>query len=61
MNGGGDNLKRVGSVSIGMALANFIVAFLVFQLGMDIHPNVATTGALLFAAIVNIIVSKYLS
>ena len=58
---GGNHTKRLGTASIGMLLANFIVALLVFQFGMAIHPNVAATGALLFAFIVNFLVSKYFS
>ena len=53
--------KRAGSFSIGMVTANFLIAILVDQFGVPVHPNVAGTGALFIAAIVNILVSKHLS
>jgi hypothetical protein len=50
---------RLASVSIGLLVANFVLSILVDQLGFQIHPNTAATGALLLAAIINYVVSKY--
>jgi hypothetical protein len=50
---------RLASVSIGLLTANFVLSILVDQLGYNIHPNTAATGALLLAALINYVVSKY--
>ena len=53
------NGQRLASVSIGLLIANFIISILVDQLGVGIHPNTAVTGALLLAAVINMVVGKY--
>lgn len=55
----GDNVKRVASLSIGLLLANFLVALIVDQFGYPLHPNVIASGALLMATVTNKLVSKY--
>lgn len=53
------NKQRLTSIGIGMLVANFLVAVVVDQFQVPLHPNVVTTGALLVAAAVNISMSKY--
>jgi hypothetical protein len=53
--------ERKTATSIGMLTANLIVAVLVFQFGVPLHPNVVATGTLFVAALTNMLVSKYLS
>jgi hypothetical protein len=50
---------RLASVSVGLLTANFVLSILVDQMGYNIHPNTAATGALLLAATINYVVSKY--
>jgi len=53
------NGQRLTSASIGLLVANFITYLLVDQFNFQIHPNVAASGALLLAVVVNKVVSKY--
>ena len=53
------NRQRITSASIGLLTANFVMFLLVDQFGFGIHPNVAASGALLLAAVINKLVSKY--
>lgn len=53
------NRQRLTSIGIGMLVANFLVAVIVDQLKIPLHINVVTTGALLVAAAVNILMSKF--
>jgi hypothetical protein len=53
------NGKRFASAGIGALLANFVVALLVDQLRVPLHPNVVATGTIALATSINILVSKY--
>ncbi len=53
------NRQRLASVGVGMLAANFVVAVVVDQFQIPLHHNVVTTGALLIAAGINILMSKY--
>lgn len=53
------NGHRLASAGAGMLVANFMVALLIDQLQLQLHPNLIVTGTLLLAFMVNKLVSKY--
>lgn len=53
------NGQRFASVGTGLLVSNFTLSILVDQLGLSIHPQTAATGALLLAAVINLVVGKY--
>ena len=56
-----DNKERLTSISIGLLLSNFIVAILIDQFQVPLHPNVIVTGSLLIAAVINKLVGRWMS
>jgi len=52
--------QRLASFSIGMLVANFVVALIVDQFGVPLHQNVVASGTLALATGVNLLVSKYM-
>lgn len=53
------NGQRLASVGIGLLVANFVLSLFTKELGISIHPNTAATGALLLAAVINMMIGKY--
>jgi len=53
------NKQRLASASVGLLITNLIVAIVVDQLGVPLHPNVVASGSLLLAAITNKLMARY--
>ncbi len=51
--------RRAMSATAGAVVANFIVAVLVDQFGVPLHPNVVATGSVLLATIMNYLLAKF--
>jgi hypothetical protein len=51
---------RIASLSIGMLAANFVVSLCTETFNIPLGPNTIATGTLFLAAVINLLVSKYL-